>query len=142
MAPAKNNTTGINFMATNVLLVLLSLLVIVHLLILIRIIPFEFIWGRRLTNASQMVRFESLSVFINLLMVAVVAIDAGMLRVKIPPAVIKGALWAMFILFLINTIGNYTSLNPFERMIFTPLTLVLSLLCLLLAINKKSIKRQ
>jgi hypothetical protein len=42
----------------------------------------------------------------------------------------------MSLLFFLNTIGNFISKNDFERMIFTPLTLILSILFLRLSILK------
>lgn len=140
MKEIKNNLSNKNFIVTVVLLVLFSLLVIFHLLILVRIIPFDAIWGGKLKDVSQMRLFESVSVIISLMMMAVIAINAGIIKFKIHPVVIKAALWAMVILFALNTIGNFTSENQFEKNVFTPTTLLLSVLCFLLIITKKNQK--
>ena len=99
--------------AINGLFTLLSLVVIFHLLIMLRIIPFKIVWGGRLEDLSEMLVFETVSVIINLIMLAVVGIKAGFLRTKINRMIIKIALWIMFVLFLINTIGNFFSNNQF-----------------------------
>jgi hypothetical protein len=125
--------------ATNGLLLLLSVLVVFHGLILLRIIPFEMIWGGRLKDASEMVSFESISILVNLLMLSIVAIKGNLLKINIHPGILKVALWAMFGLFLLNTIGNFLSINWFEKAVFAPITLVLSLFCLRLASAKPSI---
>ncbi len=125
--------------ATYGLLLLLSLLVAFHGLILLRIIPFEMIWGGRLKDASEMVSFEGVSILVNLLMLGVVAIKGNFLKMNIQPGIVKIALWAMFGLFLLNTIGNLLSTNLFEKAVFAPITFILSLFCLRLASAKPSL---
>jgi hypothetical protein len=126
--------------ATYGLLIILSLFVIFHLLILLRVIPFEMVWGGRLKNASQMLSFETVSIVINLIMLAGVGVYAGILQLKINPMVIKAGFGIMFVLFLLNTIGNLSSENEWEKMVFTPLTLLLSLFSLRLALGKEQKK--
>ena len=63
-------------------------------------------------------------------------INAKILNVVLPHVFIKVILWLMFLLFLLNTLGNIFSLNKFEQLTFTPVTLVLSLLSLRLALEK------
>lgn len=113
------------------LLLQLVMLAIFHCLVLLRIIPFDFIWGGKLQDTSQMVLFEVVSLIINLVMIGIVAISAGVIKSKIHPIVIKVVLWTMFLLFILSTIGNFNSENKFEKNVFTPLTLLLSILCLI-----------
>ncbi|WP_044514261.1 hypothetical protein [Hymenobacter sp. DG25B] len=119
--------------ATFCLLLILALLVVMHLLILAGIIPFALVWGGRLQNQAQMLRFETVSVLVNMLLLAVVALRAGLLRVRLHPIAGRILLGLMAGLFLLNTVGNLLSAHPFEQMVFTPLTLVLFLLSLRLA---------
>ncbi len=57
-----------------VILVVLSMLVIFHFLVLLRVIPFDYVWGGKLPDISQMLLLETISVVITVLMMAVVAI--------------------------------------------------------------------
>ncbi|WP_082886619.1 hypothetical protein [Flavisolibacter tropicus] len=123
--------------ASYCILITLSLIVLFHLLVLVSIVPFQIVWGGRLTNHSQMVRFEMISIAINLIMLAVVAIHTGILKLRIKPLLIYIVLWCMGGLFLLNTIGNLLSINTFEKMVFTPLTLLLSICCFRLALDKQ-----
>ncbi len=113
---------------------ILSLIIVFHLLVLTGIIPFQIVWGGRLTDHSQMVRFESVSIIINLTMLGIVVVRAGILKVRIKPLILTIALWLMFGLFLMNTVGNVFAINPLEKWIFTPMTLLLALCCLRLVI--------
>jgi hypothetical protein len=123
-------------MAIYGLLISLAMITVFHLLVISGIIPFQIVWGGRLENFSQMLFFEMVSISLNLLMIAIVAIYANLLKWRINQVVIRIGLWAMFVLFFINTIGNLFSINELEKLIFTPVTLVLSLFSLRLASNK------
>lgn len=121
--------------ATNGLLIILSLFIIFHLLIMLSVIPFELVWGGRLQDHSQMLSFEGISILVNLMMLAAVGVYAGILKLKVNRMIIQVTLWFMFVLFLFNTAGNALSTNELEKMLFTPLTLLLSLFSLRLAIK-------
>lgn len=123
--------------ATSGLLFILSAIVLFHLLVLLGVVPWDIVWAGRLQDASQMLVFETISIGVNLLMLAVVSIYAGILKVNLHPTVIKAALWVMFAIFLLNTVGNMLSNNEMEKIVFTPLTLLLSLFSLRLAISKE-----
>ena len=124
------------FAAQGILLVL-SLMVLFHVLVMVQVIPYGMVWGGRLENSSQMLLFEAISIAVNLLMLGAVATSAGMVKVKINRGLLKAALWTMFAVFLLNTIGNLLSNTETEKLIFTPLTLLLALFSLRLAISKE-----
>ena len=71
-------------------------------------------------------------------MIAVVAIKANVLNVELPQIFIKVILWLMVFLFLLNTLGNVFSLNKFEQLVVTSVTLIVSLLSLRLVLEKKN----
>lgn len=121
--------------AVNIMLVLLSLVIVYHLLIITGAIPYEATWGGRLETTEQMYRFESVSILVNLAMIAVVAIKGRLVKRIKAGKVITVLLWLMFASFLLNTIGNITSMNQLEAIIFTPLTLVSAILCWRMAIE-------
>jgi hypothetical protein len=115
----------------------MSIMVVFHFLILTSVIPFEIVWGGRLKNHSQMLSFETISIATNLLLLAVVSIYAGIIKVKINQGIIAGAFWLMFGLFSSNTLGNLLSNNQLEKILFTPVTLLLALFSLRLAVEGK-----
>jgi len=122
-------------LATNGLLTILSLVVVFHVLVLTGVIPFQMVWGGRLTNTSEMVVFEAISIFLNVLMLFAVALHAGLLKLIVNRRITTVVLWLMVVLFFLNTVGNMFSTNQTEKIIFTPLTFMLGLLSLRLAIS-------
>ena len=117
------------------LLVLLSLFLLLHFIILIKIIPYNLVWGGRLKTDKEMYRFEIFSILINSLFVIVVLVQADFLKIEVPKKTITYALWIMTGLFLLNTLGNATSKNKLEQRLFTPVTILLTIFSLLLALS-------
>jgi len=122
-------------LAGNLIILLLSLTVVFHLLIITGIIPYQIVWGGRLKDRTQMLNFETISIVVNLFMLLIVCIKMQLIRLQLPTVFIKSILLVMAALFLINTVGNLLSVNQFERLVFTPLTILLCLFCVLLAFS-------
>ena len=119
--------------ATNGILVILSLMILFHLLVISSIIPYGIIWGGNIADKNQLWLMESISVAITFIMLLFVLAYSGIVRIKLHPTVVKIVFLFMFVLFLLNTLGNILSKNSLETYIFTPLTLLLSLFCLRIA---------
>jgi len=113
------------------LLIVLSLLVIFHLLVLIRIIPFKIIWGSKISGESRMYHLEIVSIVVSLLMLTIVAIKARIINLPLNAKIVTVLLWMMFCFFCLNTVGNLFSNNLFEKMVFAPITFVLALFTIL-----------
>ena len=124
------------FAAIGILLIL-SAIVVFHFLIIAGIIPFGIVWGGRLQSHAEMIKFETVSVLLNLVMIAIVSIKAGLLKLNLKPFILKVSFWFMTILFTLNTIGNLFSTNSLETLIFTPLTLILAIFSFRLALSKE-----
>jgi hypothetical protein len=124
-------------LASNIVITVLSLVVIFHVLVLTSFIPYNIVWGERIKNKSQLLRFEIISIAVNLLMLAVVLMKAKVFDVVINQKLITISLWVMAAFFMLNAIGNLLSISDFERFVFTPLTIMLSVFCLKLAFSTK-----
>jgi len=119
--------------ATHGLIIIFSLTIVFHLLVITGIIPSAIIWGGTISDTKQMIVMESISIALNLLMLAVVCTYAGIIRIAVNPTVLRIIFWIMFTLFLLNTIGNLAAKSSLETYIFTPLTLILTFFCFRIA---------
>jgi len=117
------------------LLILLTLFLLLHFMILLKIIPYHLIWGGRLKSNNEMYRFEIFSILLNALFIIVILAQADFWMINIPKNIITYALWLMTGLFLLNTLGNAISKNKIERLIFTPITILLAIFSLVLALS-------
>lgn len=67
-----------------VLVLLLSAVVIFHILVLIGVVPMEIIWGGRLKSQGEMIRFEVVSITLNLFMIFVASHPAVLINILSP----------------------------------------------------------
>ena len=127
--------------ASNGILIILSAAILFHLMVLVSIIPYQMVWGGRLQSKKEMINFELISILLNFLMLAIVAIHAKIIKLKVHPTIVKIALWLMVFIFMVNSIGNLLSLNEMEKYIFTPLTSLLAIFSFTLASKKRLVRK-
>ena len=116
------------------ILIAISLLALCfHLLILIKLIPYEITWGGRLKNDNEMYVFEIISIAINLFFIYVLLQKGNLVKNVFNAKTITFILWTFFFLFSLNTLGNIFAKTMIEKCFFL-LTLVNAIL--LWKINK------
>jgi len=115
--------------AIRTMLVLLSLIALFHLLVLSGVIPYTITWGGKLRSLTQMRLMEFISLLVNTLLMVVISMKAGYLNPFLRPRAITLILWFFVVLFALNTVGNLFAESMFEKLVFTPLTLVSAILC-------------
>ena len=111
----------------NTLLLISALVTVFHLLILVRLIPYEITWGGKLKTVEEMYVFETLSILINSFFVFILLQKGEYIRYVMGRKTVNMILWIFFVLFTLNTIGNLFAETNFEKY-FTLLTLLSSLL--------------
>ena len=117
---------------------IVALLTIFHLGILLKIIPYDIVWGGRLTNDEEMFRFETASLALNLLFGLLLLLKGSYLKPVLPAKIVTIGLWLYFTLFVLNTVGNLLAKTNFEKG-FAVLTL---LLCVLIwKVNRNSTQK-
>lgn len=114
------------------LLTIFILVLIFHSLVLLKIIPYSIVWGSRLKTDADMYKFEMISILINTLFILIVLIDSGYISFQINHLIMAISIWVMAGLFALNTIGNLLSKNKWEKIIFTPITILLTIFSVML----------
>jgi len=104
-----------------------------HILILIKIIPYEITWGGKLKTDEEMYVFETFSILVNLFFIFVLLQKGVFIKPFLGKKTVSIILWIFLAIFVLNTIGNLFAKTTFEKG-FTILTLVNSIL--LWKINK------
>ncbi len=123
--------------AIKIMLWLLVTVMIFHLSIILKIVPYEITWGGRLKNDTEMYVFETISMVINLFLFSILLIKGEYLKKIIPLKIVNLVLWVFIVLFGLNTIGNILAKTSFEKF-FAILTLVSSfLIWIILSKSKK-----
>ncbi|MHA8053818.1 hypothetical protein [Aquirufa sp. OSTEICH-129A] len=122
-------------LALSIFLGFATLAMLFHLLVLLGIVPADIVWGGRLQSRNELIQMESIS----LLLLAFMAVIVSMKARWIFPKFYKIAdylVWLIPLLFFLNTLGNTQALNVTERIIFTPITFILTLISLRIALEK------
>ena len=123
-------------LASNIIIIINTTALLMHVLILLNILPHDFVWGGRLKSEGDLIIFESVSIILQTLFISIIAVKAEyVFKGKFKRTVNVGT-WVMFGLMVLNTIGNLASSSGLETMVMTPLTIVLALLVFRLAIEK------
>ena len=111
-----------------IMLGLLAAVLLFHLSVLTRIIPYTIVWAGKLNNNKEMYAFESVSILLTSLLITTLLVKGNYVKLKISNKIINAILWIHVLLFSLNTIGNLTAKTFFEKAVFTPLTFVSAIL--------------
>ena len=106
---------------------LLLAVILFHLCIITKIIPYDITWGGRLTNDTEMYVFEAISILINVFLSWVLLMKSSLVKHKFSNKVVNIILWIFLAIFVLNTIGNIFAKTTFEKLfaILTGLSAIL-----------------
>jgi len=121
--------------ASGVMTVLLACVAVFHLFVLAGVVPYSIVWGGLLESANQMYIFETISLMLNLAIIVVVGTKGGFIKPYLPNKMVTFSLWVLTALFALNTVGNLFAESKLEMILFTPLTLISSILFYRMAIE-------
>ena len=108
-----------NFILNNSIKIFLGLLtavILFHICIIAKIIPYDITWGGRLKNDTEMYVFETISIFINVFLTWILLMEGNFIEFKFSSKTIHIILWVFFGLFVLNTIGNIFAKTNFEKL--------------------------
>ena len=120
----------------NLILALLTMLLLFHILILIEVIPYTIVWAGKIRSVGEMKKFELISFFVNVSVIVIFFLKACYIQNKISTKILNAFIWLIAGLFCLNTVGNLFAESNVEFFFFTPVTFILSLLCLRLLLTK------
>ena len=118
-------------LAKNALLTILALVTLFHILALLTIIPHTVVWAGKFNSYKEVLPFEIFSLVINLSFILLVSYRVRNDASKAG----RIGMWMMFILFALNTVGNFFAETDIEKYAGIPLTFLLAVLSLRLALK-------
>jgi hypothetical protein len=124
-------------LAGMILLAAFGLLFLFHILVLFGIFPADIVWGGQVQGVqANLITLETIALIVTLLFMIIIAAKLGYLQAgRLSGAVNLGA-WLIFAFLLLNTLGNLASRVTFESLFAAPLTIILALCALRLALEK------
>lgn len=123
--------------AANAATVLFGVVIILQLLLAAGILPITMAWGGRQQTLTVALRIASLASAVVLgLLAYVIRRRAGLIGGLPVPTAIKVLSWLTTAYMALNTVTNLTSASKGEKILFTPITFLLTLSCLLVSISR------
>src|SRR6185295_14428722 len=92
-------------LAGNILLFSLGLLLVLHILVLLKIVPANIMWGGQATSAN-LVTLEIIALAVTLFFGCITAAKVGYIQVGRFSVMVNILVWIIFIFLLLNTLGN------------------------------------
>lgn len=124
-------------LAGNVLLFSLGLLFTFHVLVLLRVIPADIVWGGQIKGVpANLVTLETIALLVIAFFILIITAKTGYLQAGKWSGAINAGVWLIFAYLLLNTLGNLASGISFEKLVFAPITIILAFCALRLAIEK------
>lgn len=123
--------------AGNILIVALGLLMIFHVLVLLGFLPSNIVWGGQAAGSPANLRaLELVALLVTLLFGILAAAKLDYIKLGRFRIIATVGMWIVFAYLLLNTAGNLASAVGLESILFAPVTLILALCALRLAIEK------
>lgn len=123
-------------LAGNILLILFGLLFVFHVLVIFGAVPSDVVWGGQADGSStSLISLELLALIVTVLFTVIIAAKMGYIKSRRFQRASRVGMWIIFAYLVLNTIGNFASSNSFEMTVFGPVTIVMSLCALRLAID-------
>ena len=124
-----------NKTSIKILLALLISVILFHISVIAKIVPYDIAWGGRLQNDSEMYVFESISILIILFLGLVLLMKGEYVQLRFKNKTINIILWIFLVMFILNTVGNIFAKTNFEKS-FAVLTFVFAILIWTILKNK------
>ena len=124
-------------MAGNILLISLGLLTIFHILVLLNVVSPDIVWGGQAGNTEvSLLTLEIVALLVTALMAVIIAAKIGYIQAGRFKVAVNIGVWIVVAYLLLNMLGNLASGVSAEGFIFAPITLILALFALRLAIKE------
>jgi hypothetical protein len=123
--------------AANAATILFGLVAVLQLLLAAGILPVTMAWGGRQTTLTVPLRIASLASAVVLgLLAYVIRRRVGLVGGLPIPTTIRILSWVATAFMALNTVTNLASRSKAEKIVFAPITLMLTLACLLVSISR------
>ncbi|RME97657.1 MAG: hypothetical protein D6768_19165 [Chloroflexi bacterium] len=120
----------------NVVTLLFALFIILQILIGVGILPVSIVWGGRQTELTPVLQIASfVAVAVLALFIYIIRYRAGLVGTLPPPIWVRVTAWGVTGYMALNTLGNLASVSNVEKLLFSPITLALTVACLIVSLS-------
>ena len=121
----------------NIATVLFALFIGIQLLLASGILPVSIAWGGRQTELTPTLRVTSIVAAIILgIFIYIIRYRAGLTGSEAIPIAIRISSWVVTAYMAFNTLGNLASTSNTEKLLFGPITFLLTIACIIISVSK------
>lgn len=125
--------------SANVATALFAVFIVVQLLAAAGAFPVSMLWGGRQTELTMTMRLTSVVAAVILgAFIYIIRYRAGLLGSVPQPTAIRIAAWVVTGYMALNTVGNFASVSTVERFLFGPMTILMTVACLIVAASRNN----
>jgi len=133
------SNTKLIHLSANIATFLFVVVIVLQILLAVGILPISMAWGGRQSQLTTSLRIASIIAAVLLgVFIYVIRYRAGLVGNVPIPVIIKVASWIITAFMAFNTLGNITSLSINEKLLFSPITFILTVACLLVSASKSN----
>jgi len=133
------SNTKLIHLSANIATFLFVVVIVLQILLAVGILPISMAWGGRQSQLTTSLRIASIIAAVLLgVFIYVIRYRAGLVGNVPIPVIIKVASWIITAFMAFNTLGNITSLSINEKLLFGPVTFILTVACLLVSASKSN----
>ncbi len=123
-------------LSANLATILFGLFMGAQLLLALGVLPITMAWGGRQTELTPGLRMASMAAILVLgVFIYIVRYRAGLVGSVPTPMSIRVLAWVVTGFMALNTLGNFASLSRAERLLFGPVTLMITAASLVVAVS-------
>ena len=120
--------------SANVATALFAIFIVVQILATAGIFPVSMLWGGRQTELTMTMRLTSVVAAVILgVFIYIIRYRAGLVGSMPQPTAVRIAAWVVTGYMALNTLGNFASISSVERLLFGPLTILMTVACFIVA---------
>ena len=124
----------------NLATILFAVVIVLQILLAIGLLPVSMAWGGRQSQLTASLRVASIAAAVLLgAFIYAIRYRAGLVGTLPIPILIKVFSWIITAFMAFNTLGNLTSLSKNEKLIFGPVTFILTVACLLVSASSPNL---
>ena len=124
-------------LAGKILIALFIVLLIMHALILLGVLPSSIIWGGQIKeDQSNLLGLEAVAITLSFLFIGLTTLKIRQINSGGKKLLVNLGSWLVFAYLVMNILGNFASGVSLETLIFGPLTIVMALCALRIALEK------
>ena len=123
-------------LAGKITIAIIVLLIIFHILALLGVVPSNIVWGGQIIDKATVIKHEILRLLVSFIFLAIIIEKLNQHKITKFRKSSNVAFWFIYIYFIITSIAKLALAVTLEKLIFIPVTVILSILLFRLAIEK------